>query len=70
MRTLGFVMLAAGLAGFLWAGDQIGRQNPLPEGLTLEEHWSYAAGRYELLRYGSACAAGVGLLLIFVPKGR
>lgn len=70
MRSFGFVLLAAGLAGFLWAGDQLGRLGPVPEGLSLEEHWDYPAGRMELLRYGSACAAGIGLLLVFFPKGR
>lgn len=70
MRTFGFVLLAAGLAGFLWAGDRLGRLAPAAEGLTLEQHWDHPAGRLEILRYGSVCAAGIGLLLVFFPKGR
>jgi len=70
VRTLGFVLLAVGLAGVLWSGDRLGRVGPLPEGLTLEEHWDYPAGRLELLRYVSVCAAGIGVLLVFFPKGR
>lgn len=70
MRTLGFVLLAAGIGGYLWAGEQLTRQNPVPEGLTLQEHFEHPAGRLEIARYGAACAGGIGLLLVFFPKGR
>ncbi len=70
MRTLGCLLLAAGIGGYLWSGEQLAGQNPVPEGATLQEHFALPAGRLEIVRYASACAAGIGLLLVFFPKGR
>lgn len=70
MRTLGCVLLAAGIGGYLWAGEQLALQNPVPEDATLEQHLEHPAGRLEIARYVAAGSAALGLLLVFFPRGR
>jgi hypothetical protein len=43
---------------------------PLPEGLSIGESLDHPAGRWDMARYGSAAAAGFGLLMAMFPRGR
>jgi len=70
MRNFGIVALVLGILGFIYAGDQAKKYEPVPEGLTARESMSYPAGRWEVARYGMAAFAGFGLLMAFFPKGR
>jgi hypothetical protein len=71
MRTLGLLLLVAGVVGFFYCGDQLTRAAPLPEGeaLTVRESLDYPAGRYEAGRYGSVVLGVFGILFIALPKG-
>jgi hypothetical protein len=70
MRSFGGLLLVAGIAGFLYCGSQLSGLDPVPEGLSLARSLEYPAGRYEVGRWVSACAAGFGLLMAMFPKGR
>jgi hypothetical protein len=70
MRSLGGLLIVAGIAGFLYCGSQLSDLEPVPEGLSLSSSLSYPAGRYEVGRWASACAAGFGFLMAMFPKGR
>lgn len=70
MRNFGGLLLLLGVLGFFYASAQLGRFEPVPDGLSVSESLRYPAGRWELIRYGCAGAAGVGLLLALFPKGR
>jgi hypothetical protein len=70
VRNLGVVMLAVGILGFVYAGDQMKNGEPVPEGSTVTESLEYGAGRWEIARWGCACLAGFGLLMAMFPKGR
>jgi hypothetical protein len=70
MRNFGAVLLALGLVGFFYSSSRLDAVEPLPDGLTIGEGLSHPAGRWEMVRYGSAAAAGLGLLMAMFPKGR
>jgi hypothetical protein len=70
MRTLGLVMLAAGVLGFLYCSSQLSTLPAVPDGVELGEYVQYDAGRLELGRYAAAIGGFIGLLLTFFPKGR
>ena len=70
MRNLGIIAIVAGILLFVYCGDQLKNQEPLPEGLTPMESLDYPAGRWEIARYGSLALAGVGVLMTMFPKGR
>jgi hypothetical protein len=70
MRNFGILALVLGILGFVYAGDQASRQEPLPSGLTAVESLSYPAGRWEAARFALAGLAGFGVLMMMFPKGR
>ena len=70
MRNFGAILLLLGLIGFFYASSQASEHQPAPEGASVSEELETPAGRWEMLRYASAGAAGLGLLLALFPKGR
>lgn len=70
MRNLGWLLLVAGIGGFLYCSSEAAKVDPLPPDKGIRESVESPAGRWELLRYGCAGAAGVGLLLAMFPRGR
>jgi hypothetical protein len=70
MRTIGFVLLAAGVLGFLYCSSQLSSLEPVPAGVALGDYMRYEAGKLELGRYASAMGGFIGLLLAFFPQGR
>jgi hypothetical protein len=70
MRNFGAILILLGILGFLYAGSQMDKNGPLPEGLSVEDSLRYPTGRWEIIRYVAAGAAGLGLLLAMFPKGR
>jgi hypothetical protein len=70
MRNFGIIAIVLGIVLFVYCGDQLKKQEPLPEGLTPMESLDYPAGRWEIARYGSLAFAGFGVLLAMFPKGR
>lgn len=70
MRNFGGILLLAGIIGFFYCGSEMSKYEPVPEGKTAVESLGYPAGRYEVGRWASACAAGFGFLLAMFPKGR
>jgi hypothetical protein len=70
MRNFGAILLLLGVFGFFYASDRVEKAGPVPEGKTISEGLEYTAGRWEMVRYGCAGAAFIGLLLAFFPKGR
>jgi hypothetical protein len=70
MRNLGGILLLLGILGFFYASSQLSGLEPVPQGVDVRESLRYAAGRWDLVRYGCAAAGVVGLLLALFPKGR
>jgi hypothetical protein len=70
MRTIGLVLLAAGVLGFLYCQSQLSALDPMPAGVELGDYMRYEAGKLELGRYAAAIAGFIGLLLAFFPQGR
>jgi hypothetical protein len=70
MRNFGGILMVVGVAGFLYCSSQLSTLEPVPEGLTAVESLDHPAGRYEIGRWASACAAGFGFLMAMFPKGR
>ncbi|HEY7410116.1 MAG TPA: hypothetical protein VII13_05215 [Vicinamibacteria bacterium] len=70
MRTLGLVLILAGAGGFLYASGRAAEVESPPAGISVGEAARTEAGRLELIRYGSAGAALVGIVLALFPKGR
>ena len=70
MRTLGLVMLALGVLGFLYCSSQLSGLPPIPEGVELSDYMQYESGKLELGRYVAAMAGFIGALLAFFPQGR
>jgi hypothetical protein len=70
MRGFGFLLLAAGILGFLYFGSRLSGLEPVPAGVELGDYMRYEAGKAELLRYASAFVALLGVLLAMFPKGR
>jgi hypothetical protein len=70
MRTLGFVLLSAGVLGFLYCTSRLSGLEPVPPGVELGDYMRYEAGRLELGRYASAFAGFIGVLMALFPRGR
>jgi hypothetical protein len=70
MRTIGILLLAGGIGGFVYCGDQAKRFDPVPEGIGLMRSLEYPAGRWETGRYACAFGGALGFLLALFPKGR
>jgi hypothetical protein len=70
MRTLGIVMAAGGVLGFLYCSSQLSGLAPVPDGVALSEYMQYEAGQLELGRYAAAMVGFIGVLLAFFPRGR
>lgn len=70
MRNFGAIVLVLGIFGFVYAGSQIEKYDPVPAGKSVDESLEYPAGKWEIARYGCAAAAGFGLLMALYPKGR
>jgi len=70
MRNFGGILLLLGIVGFFYASSQLEGHEPPAAGATLSEELQTPAGRWEMVRYGSAGAAALGLLMALFPKGR
>lgn len=70
MRTLGLVLLAGGVLGFLYCSSRLSAMDPVPAAVELSEYMQYEAGKLELARYAAAIAGLIGALLALFPKGR
>jgi hypothetical protein len=70
MRNFGATLLVLGALGFFYCSSRLSEVEPLPEGLSIGESLDHPAGRWDMARYGSAAAAGFGLLMALFPKGR
>ncbi|HEY7510378.1 MAG TPA: hypothetical protein VIG50_08995 [Vicinamibacteria bacterium] len=70
MRTIGLVLLAGGVLGFLYCSSQLSGLQPVPAGVELGDYMNYEAGKLELARYAAALFGFIGLLLAFFPQGR
>jgi hypothetical protein len=70
MRNFGGILLLLGILGFVYAAQQLEKQEPTPPGVSVSEGLERPAGRWELARYACAGAAGIGLLMALFPKGR
>jgi hypothetical protein len=70
MRNFGAVLMVLGILGFFYASSKLDEVPPLPDGLTVTESLREPAGQWQMARYGSAVAAGFGLLMAMFPKGR
>jgi hypothetical protein len=68
MRKFGQILIVLGLAGFFYASSS--GQGAPEAGASVSAALSSPAGRLELLRYASATAAFIGILLALFPKGR
>ena len=70
MRNFGLLMIIAGVVGFLYCSNELGRVDPVPEGLSISRSWEHPAGKLEIGRYAAAGAAMMGILLAMYPQGR
>ncbi len=70
MRKFGSVLMLLGVLGFFYASSKVDEMPPLPDGLTMTETLREPAGRWQMVRFGSAVAAAFGLLMAMFPKGR
>jgi hypothetical protein len=70
VRNFGAVLLLLGIVGFLYCSSRLSDVEPLPAGLSVSESLEQPAGRWEMARYACATAAGFGLLMAWLPKGR
>jgi hypothetical protein len=70
MRTVGLVLMAIGVLGFLYCSSQLSALGPVPAGVELGDYMQYEAGKMELGRYAAAIIGFIGLLLAFFPQGR
>ena len=70
MRNFGAILLLLGIVGFFYASSKLDDVDPMPAGLTVTESLGEPAGRWQMARFGSAVAAGFGLLIAMFPKGR
>ena len=70
MRNFGAILLLIGLIGFFYASSRVDDLEPAPAGVSLSEELETPAGRWEMVRYASAGAAALGLLMTLFPKGR
>jgi hypothetical protein len=64
------MMFLVGALGFYYATSRMEEVEPVPPGISISEYTRYAAGRWELLRYGLAAVGAIGALLALFPEGR
>ena len=70
MKTLGGLLLLGGIVAFAYCSSRLSGLDPVPAGTALGDYVRIEAGKWELGRYLSACAAFVGLLLSLFARGR
>jgi hypothetical protein len=70
MRNFGGILLILGILAFFYSSSKLEDAKPLPEGVSISEGLEEPAGRWDMVRYVSAGAAGFGLLMLLFPKGR
>jgi hypothetical protein len=70
MRNFGGILLLLGVLGFFYASTQLEKLEPVPAGTAVSESLGYPSGRWEMVRYGCAGGALLGVLLALFPKGR
>jgi hypothetical protein len=70
MRNFGSILMILGIGGFFYCSSRLSETQPLAPDLSIGESLQQPAGRWEMGRYGSAAAAGFGLLMALFPKGR
>lgn len=70
MRTAGILLIASGIFGFVYCGDQASRYARVPEGTGVMQSLEYPGGRWETGRYACAFGGALGCLLALFPKGR
>jgi hypothetical protein len=70
MRTFGFVLLVAGVAGFFYCGSRASEFEPLRAGLSVEESVQTDRGQWDTGRYVCAAAAFMGFALTIITKNR
>jgi hypothetical protein len=70
MRKTGIVLIGVGVFAFFFAGSELEKAPPVPDGASLEQTLRHPAGRWEIARFAAAGAAGIGVLLSLFPKGR
>jgi hypothetical protein len=67
---MGLVLLVAGLLGFFYCHTNLATLEPVPPGVAIGDYTQYEAGKLELLRYGAAIVALIGVLMTMFPSGR
>jgi hypothetical protein len=70
MRTIGALLVLAGIVGFFYCSSQLEGLASIPEGTSLGDYLKYEPGKFELGRYLSLVAGFVGVILAMFPKGR
>lgn len=70
MRNLGAILLLAGVLGFFYASGRVSDSGGVPQGDAASAVIENTAARWDLVRYGCAGAAVIGLVLLLFPKGR
>jgi hypothetical protein len=70
MRQLGGILVLCGLVGFVYFSSALEGAPPRDPQASLSQEIATPGGRLELLRYASAGAAAIGILLALFPKGR
>lgn len=70
MRTIGALLVLAGIVGFFYCSSHLAGLESIPEGTSLERYLEYEPGKYELGRYLSLVGAFIGVILAMFPKGR
>jgi hypothetical protein len=70
VRNFGGILIVAGIVGFLYCSNELGKAEAVPEGLSVSQSFRYPAGKLEVGRYGALAVAGMGVLLALFPSGR
>lgn len=70
MRNLGGLLLLLGVVGYFYASSRMSGLDPVAPELGVRESLSLPAGRWEMLRYGCAAGAGIGIVLALFAKDR
>ena len=71
MKSFGYVLVLAGIVGFLVCGKKLDTLPPVPEGVSIEESLKfYETPRWEIGRYASVAGFAIGVILALLPSGR
>jgi hypothetical protein len=70
VRRLGVLLLAAGLAGFLYSSSRKSKAESLAAGSTVSSPGAQAAYRWETARWLIAGTAVIGLVFTILPGKR